>query len=54
MVARAMSVDPDVPLDLSKDVVLSDLMRAMIRHENGVQPYAPALILSAIREARSG
>lgn len=54
MVARAMRVDPDAPLDLSKDVVLSDLMRAMIRHENGVQPYEPALILSAIRQARSG
>lgn len=54
MVARAMRVDPDAPLDLTKDSVLSDLMRAMVRHENGVQPYDPALILSAIRQARSG
>lgn len=54
MVSRAMGVDPDVPLDLTKDAVLSDLMRAMIRHENGVQPYDPALILSAIKAARSG
>jgi hypothetical protein len=54
MVSRAMGVGPDAPLDLTKDMVLSDLMRAIIQHENGVQPYHPGLILSGIREARSG
>lgn len=54
MVSRAMGVDPDAPLELSRDDVLSDLMRAMIRHENGGQPYHPSLILSGIRQARAG
>lgn len=54
MVAKALRVDPDAPLDLTNDQTLSDLMRAMIRHECGVQPYDPALILSAIKAARSG
>jgi len=41
-VSRALAVAPDDPLDL--DRVLPELVAAIIRHENGIQPYDVATI----------
>lgn len=43
-VARAMSTDPTTPLDLHDYDVLRLLVLAIIRHENGIQPYSDAVI----------
>jgi hypothetical protein len=36
---KAMGVDPRAPIDLGNDVTLRALIAAIIRHENGLQPY---------------
>lgn len=41
-VARALNVSPTAPLDVSAR--LPDLVQAIIRHENGMQPYPAELI----------
>ena len=38
-VGKAMGVDPRAPLDLRNDATLRALIAAIIRHENGLQPY---------------
>ena len=38
-VGKAMGVDPRAPLDLGNDATLRALIAAIIRHENGLQPY---------------
>ena len=38
-VSKAMGVDPRAPLDLRNDATLRALIAAIIRHENGLQPY---------------
>jgi hypothetical protein len=38
-VGKAMEVDPRTPLDLGNDTTLRALIAAIIRHENGLQPY---------------
>ena len=47
-VGKAMGVDPRAPLDLRNDATLSSLIAAIIRHENGLQPYDPETIDLAI------
>ena len=47
-VSRAMGADPRAPLDLRKGTPLRDLIAAIIRHENGLQPYDPETIDMAI------
>jgi len=53
-VAQSLGVAPDAPLDWASDIVIANLVRAIIRHENGVQPYHLDLIHSAVRDARIG
>ena len=48
-VAGRLQVDPDEPLNLP--AVLPELVAAIVRHENGVQPYAPELIAEGVRLA---
>lgn len=48
-VASQMNVDPNAPLDLTTD--LPALVRAIIRHENGVQPYSDQTIANGIAMA---
>jgi|DewCreStandDraft_4_1066084.scaffolds.fasta_scaffold05366_6 hypothetical protein len=45
-VARALGVGPDEPIGLDR---LPALMRAITRHENGVDPYPPELYARAIQ-----
>ncbi len=51
-VSKAMGIGPDALLDLASDTVLAKLVTAIIRHENGQQPYSAAAILEAVRLAR--
>lgn len=48
-VARACGVAPDTPISVRDE--LAGLVAAIIRQENGVQPYGAALIGQAIRLA---
>ena len=50
-VAKAMRVGAGQRLDLSNPATLRDLIAAIIRHENGVQPYGFDTIDSAIELA---
>lgn len=50
-VARELGVDPDAPLNLRDEATLSKLSAAIIRHENGVQPYADATLAAGVRAA---
>jgi len=43
-----LGVEPDAVLDLGDADTLADLMEAIIRHENGQQPYSRELILRGI------
>jgi hypothetical protein len=51
-VARACGVSPDDPIDV--DARLADIIPAVVRHENGIQPYDEALIRLAADMARAG
>lgn len=56
-VARALNVEPDEQIDLHDYAVLEPLVRAIIRHENGVQPYTQAqidkgLVLAGVEPAK--
>jgi len=44
-VAAALGIDPTAPVPESK---MPDLVEAIIRHENGQQPYPPAVIAAGI------
>jgi hypothetical protein len=45
-VATRLGIDPDERIDLANPAILAALCGAIIRHENGRQPY-PAAILAA-------
>lgn len=45
-VARLLGVDADAPINVADR--LPDLLPAIIRHENGQQPYSPAIIQRGI------
>lgn len=48
-VARALGVGPDDPIDVTAR--LGQLIPAIIKHENGRQPYEPGVIAEGIRRA---
>lgn len=48
-VARELGVGPDERLSFARDI--GALVRAIIRHENGQQPYSTATIDAAVRAA---
>lgn len=50
-VSRAMGVEPRAPLDLRAGAALRPLIAAIIRRENGLQPYDPETIDLAIELA---
>jgi hypothetical protein len=50
-VADALNVDPDEPLDWTQPTILANFVAAIIRHENGQQPYEPGLIRAAVWDA---
>lgn len=53
-VAQAMGVPPDAQIDTADPDVLAKMIEAMIRHENGTQPYSEATIRAGIALAGLG
>jgi hypothetical protein len=47
-VARAMQVSPDAPLNLQDTATLAPLVNAIIKHENGLNPYPDALVRQSL------
>ncbi|MFQ2895822.1 hypothetical protein ACK3YL_20060 [Aeromonas caviae] len=47
-VAKALGVNPDTPINIADRGVMALLVEAIIRHENGQQPYSIELILCGI------
>lgn len=43
-VAKACGVEPDDTIDIQNKAVLRVLVTSIIQHENGQQPYGPAVI----------
>ena len=50
-VAKVVGVSPTEPLNLEDDNTMAKLVTAIIRHENGVQPYPADLILAGVKLA---
>lgn len=50
-VATQMMVGPDTTLDLTQPPTLDGLVCAIVRHENGSNPYAPRQIVVAVDDA---
>ena len=50
-VARRLNVGADLPINLEDSATLSALVQAVIKHENGVQPYTVAMIAGAVAAA---
>lgn len=46
-----LNITPDTPVDLSEDGVLMVFIKAIIRHENGIQPYSNETLLKGIQMA---
>jgi hypothetical protein len=53
-VSRAVMCDADIPVDVLDVKTLAALTAAIIRHENGEQPYGKQVILAAVAEALRG
>lgn len=53
-VAKELGVDPGQKLNVSDPATLTKLTQAIIRHENGKQPYADAKISGAVQAAIEG
>lgn len=47
-VAKATGTDPDKPIDLTDTRKLFPLLQAIIRHENGTQPYEYDVFIRAL------
>jgi len=52
-VSADMGAGADEPLDLDDGEELAALTKAVVRHENGEQPYSDELIAQAVRSARA-
>lgn len=50
-VARALNVSPNTEINLTRASTLATLLEAMIKHENGQQPYGRDTIMQAISMA---
>ena len=50
-VARAVGVQPNEPIDIKTPAVLLALTNGIIRHENGSNPYSPAIVAEGVRRA---
>lgn len=53
-VSRACGLGPDAPANVQTVAVMRPLVEAIIRQENGEQPYPPELILDGLRIAGIG
>lgn len=52
-VAQAVGVSETTPIDLSSGNMLNGIVAAIVKFENGQQPYPDTLIASAVASARS-
>lgn len=50
-VAKRLGVAPNAPVDLNNTNTLAALTNAIIKHENGVNPYTAEEVLSAVKGA---
>jgi hypothetical protein len=50
-VAAAVGVKPDAVLNVSASNVMAALVKAIVRHENGLQPYADAVVTEGLELA---
>jgi len=50
-VSAAAGVLPDEPINIRCPLMLPAVVTAIIRHENGSQPYSPAVIAEGVRRA---
>jgi hypothetical protein len=50
-VALAVGVEPKQVIDVNDPAIMLPLLRAIIHHENGTQPYSDALLLQAMEAA---
>lgn len=50
-VCRATGVLPDDVLDIDDAAVMAPLVKAIIKHENGVQPYSDDVVMNGLRLA---
>lgn len=50
-VANGMAVGPDQPLDIDAVGMMLPLVKAIIAHENGAQPYSDAVLMEGLRMA---
>lgn len=48
-VAQQLGIQPDTPVDLNEEATLLVFIKAIIRFENGIQPYDTETILKGIR-----
>ena len=53
-VAKGLGVKPTDQLDLSDPEVMAGLMRGIVKHENGQNPYSDAMIRGAAQQAIGG
>lgn len=50
-VAGALGVDVDDPLDFHREAILLPMVMAIIRHENGQQPYSAETLKAGVQSA---
>jgi hypothetical protein len=48
-VAQAVGLNPDAPLDLTNPGLMASMLKAIVRHENGQQPYSDDQFAQALR-----
>lgn len=50
-VCLKLGVKPDTPIDISELGIMLNLLKAIIRHENGEQPYSDEILLKGMKMA---
>lgn len=50
-VSQAVGVGPIEPIDIKSSAVLTRMVAAIIKHENGYNPYTDAIIAEGVRRA---
>lgn len=48
-VAQQLGIYPDCEVDLNNDATLIIFLKAIIRHENGIQPYSTETLIKGIQ-----
>lgn len=53
-VSKRVGVNPDEPIDLTNAHLMCAIVKAVVRHENGQQPYADEVVTKAVALALPG